>query len=272
VAVPWADFGPLVKKPAPGETLRMNFNRLWREVFKKDHYWALWDRPTLHLDPKSGAGIYFWPAGEVRFAGDEDVVVQLLETGNPARGQAVFKAVLRNLSKTERTLKVSVATDSKEIRETREITLKPGADAPFEYAGRIVDLATTTLAFTVADAAGGAPLHVTTLPVIRSTKPEFFVRRYRSRELTQFEVDMGFLDQDQPDAGRGRAHRARRRLQPAQRGLDRIRRPDVEHPDHRAQRQGHDRRDGTANSAEQSLLGRDQHLRLRAARHGQAQA
>ena len=198
VAVPWADFGPLVKQPAPGETLRMNFSRLWREILKEDHNWALWDKPAVAAEA-SGYGVYFWPAGEVRFAGDEGVVVQLLETGNPARGQAVFKAVLRNLSKTGRTLKVSVATDSNEIRETQDVTLEPGEARPFEYAGRIVDLATTTLAFTVADAAGGAPLHATTLPVIRSTKPEFFVRRLRSPELTQFEVDIGFLGAVEPE-------------------------------------------------------------------------
>jgi hypothetical protein len=183
-AIPWKDFGPHIEKPAPGTVLPMNFGRIWREVTNEFHAWQAFDG--------------FRPKGDVLFCGDEGVVVQLNDAGNLPRGQAKFDANLKNLSATEARVIAEVSTDSGDLNDRKELLLPPNQSVPYLFTGRITDLATTTIALTIKEATGGTIIHQTVLPVIRKTAPDIYTRRYRSRELVKFEVDMGFIGSADP--------------------------------------------------------------------------
>jgi hypothetical protein len=178
-AIPWAGLGPNITKPAPGSVRHMNFGRIWKEVMQENHAWKAHDRLS--------------PAGQVRFQGDEGIVVQLQDTGNVPRGQAAFAAAITNRYAAERKLTARVSTDSGELQDTKEFTLAPGERTSYAYQGRVTDFTTTTIAFTVTDAASGEVVHATTLPVIRKTEPDIYARRYRSRDEMKFETDIAFI-------------------------------------------------------------------------------
>jgi len=187
-AIPWKGLGPHIKKPQPGEVKHMNFGRNWQEVIREAHAWAADD-----IKAPAGETFSAGPVGEVLFEGDEGIVVQLDETGNLPRGQAVFSAHIRNLFSTQKRVIAEISTDSGELKDKKEITLRPGESAPYRFAGMIRDFATTKIAFAVTDAAAGKVVHVTTLPVIRPTKPDIYVRRFRGLDLMKFETDISFI-------------------------------------------------------------------------------
>ncbi|MDD5704642.1 MAG: DUF6067 family protein [Kiritimatiellae bacterium] len=199
LAIPWKDLGPHLAKPAPGGVLHMNFVRLWQEVMKQSHVWKMFDMGAdSELEPKKGedgngqVGINI-PAGEVLFQGDEGVVVQLDDAGYPPRGRAAFKARILNRSAKERKVVAAVATDSGELKDRKELSLPPNGSLPYAFEGRVVNTATTWIAFSVTDAAGSNAYHVTTLPVIRPTRPGVYARRYRSRDAVAFDLDLTFM-------------------------------------------------------------------------------
>ncbi|MDD5705746.1 MAG: hypothetical protein PHR35_07455, partial [Kiritimatiellae bacterium] len=182
-AIPWKDFGPKIEKPQPGEIKFMNFGRLWRTPADDVRAWAAWDG--------------FRPNGEVRFAGDDGIVVQVADTGNLAHGQAVFAARIKNVSSAERKVIAEVATDSGELKDKKELTLKPGGSAPYRFEGTIdfaaTNCATTKIAFTVTEATAGQVVHVTTLPVIRPPQPDLSVRKYQRDKILEFETDLASI-------------------------------------------------------------------------------
>ncbi len=178
-AIPWKNLEPNIPKPAPGDVKHMNFARLWREIIEESHAWQGCDG--------------YRPKGEVLFTGDEGIVVQLYDTGNLPRGKAVFAAQIKNLFNSDKKIVAEVSTDSGELKDKKEMMLKPGGSAPYSFTGMIADFATTKIAFTVTDAETGKAVHVTTLPVIRPTKPDIFIRRYRSKEIMKFETDISFI-------------------------------------------------------------------------------
>ncbi|MDD5704644.1 MAG: DUF6067 family protein, partial [Kiritimatiellae bacterium] len=183
-AIPWKNLSPNIPRPEPGDVKYMNFGRMWREIIEESHAWQACDG--------------FRPKGEVLFAGDQGIVVQLEDTGYLPRGQAVFAARLKNLCAAEKKVVAEMATDSGELKAKKELTLKPGESAACRFEGRVVDKATTKIAFTVTDAGSGKVVHVTTLPVIRPTEPDIFVRRYRSKELMKLEMDISFIGAAEP--------------------------------------------------------------------------
>lgn len=195
VAMPWKDLGPHIKKPQPGEVKYMNFGRIWQEILREGHAWAADDTsPSIRNETSTWTTAEISaPTGEVLFLGNEGIVVQLDKTGNLPRGQAVFTAHIRNTFSIEKRVLVEISTDSGELKHKKEITLKPGEGVPYEFTGMISDFATTKIAFTVTDASTGKVMHITTLPVIRPTKPEIYVRRYRGSDLMEFETDMAFI-------------------------------------------------------------------------------
>jgi hypothetical protein len=201
LAIPWEGYAPYVKRPEPGGKLHLNFGRHWKEVMNEDHIWMLFDTGPDGTpdqlggppdDPHAQKGM-MQPAGDVVFQGKDGVVVQLEDVGNLPRGQAKFVAKIANHSASQRKVVAGVSTDSGELKDTSELTLKPQASTQYSFEGRIADFATTKIVFTVTDAATNTPIHVTTLPVIRKTKPGIYTRRYRSHELVKFETDMGFI-------------------------------------------------------------------------------
>ncbi|MCF7854243.1 MAG: DUF6067 family protein [Candidatus Pacebacteria bacterium] len=179
MSVPWEDFGPHLAPPNEGETWWINLGRNWQEIYQEGHAWAVDDG--------------YSPAGQVVFQGDDGVIVQLEETGNLPRSIAAFEARLINRSQQERTLTASVTTDTGDLTDRKQFILAPGATEIYAFQGRISRSDTRSITFTVTDETAGRDVHVTALPVIRPTEPEFFVRRYRSRELMRFETDMAFL-------------------------------------------------------------------------------
>lgn len=179
VSIPWEGLGPHIKRPAPGQTMYMNFGRIWQETIREAHLWKMHDELS--------------PAGEVLFKGDEGIVVQLEDTGNLPRGQAAFAAKITNRFSTERKVIAEVSTDSGELQDTKEITLAPGESAPYTFKGMIGDFDTTKIAFSVTDAPTDEVVHVTTLPVIRPTKPEMYLFKYRSKDILKLLTDITYI-------------------------------------------------------------------------------
>jgi len=178
-AIPWEGLGPHIKKPEPGETKYMNFGRVWQEYVKEAHLWEMDDELS--------------PAGEVLFQGEEGIVVQLEDTGNLPRGQAAFAAKITNRFSSQRKVIAEVSTDSGELQDTKEITLAPGQSAPYTFKGMIGDFATTKIALSVRDASTGEVVHLTTLPVIRPTRPETYLYKYRSKDILKLLTDITYI-------------------------------------------------------------------------------
>ncbi len=187
MAVPWSDF--YFGKPLDGRTIRMNFCRLWRQTIQEDHVWCFGNRTAADNTRMS------LPAGEVVFAGDKAVVVQLQDVGQIRRGQVDFKANIVNRMGTPQTVTVTVATNSGELKHEEKVELAVDETKPYEFKGKICDFRTHGIIFAVANAADGKVWFRSELPVLRKDRPELRVRKYRSIEKIKLQTNMEFLGQ-----------------------------------------------------------------------------
>ncbi|MCM8762183.1 MAG: DUF6067 family protein, partial [Candidatus Omnitrophica bacterium] len=178
-AIPWAELGPSIQRPVSGKVMYMNFGRIWKEVMDEGHIWAADDEMS--------------PMGEVVFAGDKGIIIQLKDTGDIPKGVVSFNADIINTFSTEKKLSVDVYTEPGGQLDKKEITLSAGERRNYKFSGRLKDIIRGKIVFMITDKETGSPVHITTLPVIRPTMPDIYVRRYRSIDMMKFEMDVSFL-------------------------------------------------------------------------------
>jgi len=175
----WSGLVPYIKKPEDGRLMYMNFGRIWKEVMDEGHIWAADDEMS--------------PAGEVVFTGKEGIIVQIKDTGDIPKGVVSFTADIINAFASEKKLLVDVQTEPGGILDKKDITLSPGEKRNYTFRGRLKDVVKGKIVFMIKDREIGSPVHITTLPVIRPTEPDIYVRRYRSIDMMKFEMDISFL-------------------------------------------------------------------------------
>jgi len=167
--------------PRVGTIWGMNFLRYWRKLKNGVQVWSWGDRSgdtrnkifsKFHAtDPSKGT------YGEIRFAGDENVNVQIMSIGKPNQGVIGFKAKLINTFKDEgKKVRVYLRTETKEVDEDVSYTLEPGQEKIYEFSARVND--SGVLKFLVRDADSEAVYYCSESPFLTKRSLDIWMGYY----------------------------------------------------------------------------------------------
>jgi len=186
-SIPFADLK--MQPPKPGETLHINFLRMWRTILSGTVSWAHGN----HFGPNHE--LYFVPAGEIRFAAPDDVVFQLQQIGNLAQGNLDFAGKLINSGAQPVKVRVEMTSNSGEIKDSREIAVPAHGSAPYAFQARVTKPETGDVTLRITSLANNALIYASGHPLFRPDHPSIYFRKYPSWNLVKFEADFDALSQ-----------------------------------------------------------------------------
>lgn len=180
--LPFASFGAAT--PKPGERWGVNFIRIWQALQSGREAWR--------VAPEGLPG-YRFAVAPVQFGTPEAPLVQLSDWGLLNDNLLAARGKITNPTDKPLALRLQLSTDSNEIKQSKDLELKPGASEPLKFDGRLQEPATAMVTLEVADTAGKALWFRSQVPVTIRQVLEITSAHYPSAGVFKAMVDAGRL-------------------------------------------------------------------------------
>lgn len=194
-AIPLDSFGETNWKE--GDEWGLQIVRIWKKL--KDQ-WDVWGCGTRMLDGHQRTMRMFNVSphrgdmfGVLRFGGVNSPVVRVISTGALEQKQIDWKAELRNPSDKAVRLRVSLLSDTPEVKVEETVEIPAHGIRAFAHQAKLANFSTSEIAFEVYDETGKILFHRTCLPFHIQQTFGVLVRRYPSYERFLVECDLGLF-------------------------------------------------------------------------------
>jgi len=180
--------------PKPGDAWGFNCMRWWKKILTEVNGWVHGERIEPNRKFVAGAYAHGVP-GRIVFQGAEGTAVQLDSIGKPDNGFVALTGRVVSSAKENRQIKLSLASDSGEVKDERTLDVSAGGTTPFAINGRIKKFTTNKLVFLATDAKTGEAIYALEIPVYLRQALEITSRSYPTPGKFKVQMDVtGFAD------------------------------------------------------------------------------